>query len=392
VTGEFVQLVEPHTESDPAALLFQFLTEVGSLVGRGPHVLAEEDQHHANLFTVVVGRTARARKGTSRQVVHRRLRGVDPSWDSDCQATGLSSGEGLIWAVRDAGSPADGDPSPGVSDKRLLVFESEFASPLRMMARQGNTLSPLLRNAWDTGDLRILTKNFPAKATGAHVSVIAHVTEDELHRCLDRTDITNGFANRFLWACARRPQLLPDGGRLRSVNFSQFDARLRKAVAFATDLGSRALDFDQEAHALWRLVYPRISVERVGAYDAATSRAEAQVLRLSLIYGLLDCSETIGTSHLEAALAVWAYADESARYIFGDDIGDPVADRILAALRSAPEGMTREEIRDLFSHNQASEKIDRVLQKLAETGLAYCRKEPTRGRPAERWFATEATR
>ena len=36
--GVFVRLVEPHTEADPAALLFQFLAALGSIIGRGPHL------------------------------------------------------------------------------------------------------------------------------------------------------------------------------------------------------------------------------------------------------------------------------------------------------------------------------------------------------------------
>ena len=67
----------------------------------------------------------------------------------------------------------------GVLDKRLFVIESEFANVLKVMAREGNTLSPVLRRAWDTGDLRTLTKNSPARATGAHISIIGHITRQE---------------------------------------------------------------------------------------------------------------------------------------------------------------------------------------------------------------------
>src|SRR5690606_36461745 len=113
---------------------------------------------------------------------------------------GLSSGEGLIWAVRDPiiqrqavkekGRVVDYEEvevDPGVEDKRLLVVEGEFATALRVLGREGNILSAVVRNAWDTGDLRTLTKNSPAKATGAHTSIIGPVTRDELLRNLDST-------------------------------------------------------------------------------------------------------------------------------------------------------------------------------------------------------------
>ena len=65
LAGEFTRLIEPHTEADPAALLFQLLVGIGNAVGRGPHFMAEADRHTLNLFTVLVGETAKARKGLS---------------------------------------------------------------------------------------------------------------------------------------------------------------------------------------------------------------------------------------------------------------------------------------------------------------------------------------
>src|SRR5262249_33688502 len=116
--------------------------------------------------------------------------------------SGLSSGEGLIWEVRDPitkrervkekGQPVrfeEVEADPGVTDKRLLVFEPEFANVLRMIERQGNILSAVLRMAWDSGSLRTLVKNNPARATGAHVSLIGHVTAEELHRYLSTTEV-----------------------------------------------------------------------------------------------------------------------------------------------------------------------------------------------------------
>ncbi len=80
---------------------------------------------------------------------------------------GLSTGEGLIYAVRDAMVSEDDDGNPmvldaGAEDKRLMVVEGEFAGPLRAMTREGNTLSVLIRQAWDGGKLSTLTRNLPA--------------------------------------------------------------------------------------------------------------------------------------------------------------------------------------------------------------------------------------
>ena len=99
VAGEIVQMIEPNTEADPAAILLQTLVAFGAFVGRMPHVRVEGDRHFANLFLVVVGGTSKGRKGTSwgrvRQIFE-RTGGWKPT------VSGLSSGEGLKYNVRDA--------------------------------------------------------------------------------------------------------------------------------------------------------------------------------------------------------------------------------------------------------------------------------------------------
>ena len=148
----------------------------------------------------------------------------------------------------------------------------------------------------------------------------------------------------------------------------------------------RKMHRSQKAARLWRKVYPKLTDESVtGLLAAATARAEAQVLRLSMLYCLLDGKEEILTQHLRAALEVWRYAADSARYIFGDALGDPLADRILSALAAAPDGLTRTEIRGLFNRHAKSNQITRALESLARANRAEMSVEKTSGRPIERW-------
>jgi hypothetical protein len=88
-----------------------------------------------------------------------------------------------------------------------------------------------------------------------------------------------------------------------------------------------------------------------------------------------------------AALALWDYAETSARYIFGDATGDAVADRIKEALRADPGGLARAQIRDLFKRNQSVDRIEQALRLLERLGRARMVKEQTGGRQGERWFA-----
>ena len=80
----------------------------------------------------------------------------------------------------------------------MLVLESEFGSVLKVIAREKNTLSAIIRQAWDTGTLRTLTKNAPAHATNAHISIIGHITRDELRRGIAETEIAKRRLVRHL--------------------------------------------------------------------------------------------------------------------------------------------------------------------------------------------------
>ncbi len=389
IAGRIVRMIEPHTEADPAALLVQFIVAAGAYIGRGPHVVADGAAHHANLFALVVGDSSKARKGTA----WRRIEAII----SRCHAPvpvldGLSSGEGIKYAVRDPVSKSDKDGKielvdDGANDKRALVVESEFASVLAAMERNGNTLSPALRGLWDSGSCRTLTKHDPITVTDAHVAIIGHITTDELRRKLTTTEMANGLANRILFVCARRSKLLPLGGGAMD------SAELMRIVDFIEAAASIArtrdvVPLDDGARTMWCAEYEDLSAARFGLLGAITARAEAQVIRLALVYALLDRSATIGVDHLRAASALWSYSDASAKFIFGTATGDAAADTILRSLRSAgASGMTRNEIRDIFARNLSSAQVSQALDLLRRASLARCDRRETGGRPAEVWRA-----
>lgn len=394
LTGEIVRAIEPHSEADPAALLGQFLVCVGNVVGRFAHFRAEGTQHFPNEFLVLVGQTSKGRKGSAFAQIKRFFHGVDDKWLMSCHQSGMSSGEGVVFAVRDPVEKSEpirdkstGDVidyrvvviDPGIEDKRLVACAPEFASTLRSIDRQGNILSSVLREAWDAGNLRTLTKNSPVKATSCHVSLIAHITAEELRRELSRTEIANGFGNRFLFFLVRRSKCLPDGGQIESVDLGPLIMRLSKAIEFGTRLYE--MHRDAEAAELWRSVYPKLSEGQPGLYGALLGRAEAHVMRLAVIYALLDQSADIRLPHLEAALAVWDYCQASVIYIFGDTIGNPIADAILSELKNR-RSMTLTEVSDLLGRHAKSEQIASALAVLRSMDLIEIEHTKTSGRPA----------
>ena len=223
LVGQVVNTFAPHTEAHPTAIAAHFIVGFGNAVGPGPHFFVGETVHHMNEFLLVVGKSSRSRKGDSRNAALRVFETTDPEWFSAI-ADGLSSSEGLIYHVRDPVEKTDNDGETtvvdeGVSDKRLLLVETEFVSVLKQFERSGNTLSALLRNAWDSKPvLRTLVKNQPTRSTGAHISLIGHTTVDDLHRYLTTVDAANVHVGHRRAELARvdRPQNRLNGRQSRT--------------------------------------------------------------------------------------------------------------------------------------------------------------------------------
>ena len=161
LAGEIVTTLMPQTESDPAALLLQNIVSFGNVIGRGPYCQVGQDQHFTNLFGVLAGRSSKARKGLSGNLIRACYRPVDPDWVRERVGGGMSSGEGIINDVRDPVSAMKKGVleivDVGVTDKRLLLDEREFSSALAVLKREGNILSRIVRDAWDC--MPILRRN-----------------------------------------------------------------------------------------------------------------------------------------------------------------------------------------------------------------------------------------
>jgi hypothetical protein len=396
LVGDFTRVWEPHTEASPVSMAAQFITVFGHAVGREPFFVTSGDDHHTNLELALVGPTAFARKGQSYNCVKRTFDKVELSDMGSTvinEARGLSSGEGLIYAVRDSRSGPDKKGriillDEGVPDKRLLVVETEFASVLRRMSREGNTLSEVLRQIWDSGNLGTMTKNTPLRATNAHVSLITHVTPDDLRLYLNYTSARNGFANRFVFLATRRVRSLSDPGRPSEVALRDLAKRLASVIEFGQSV--KEMKFTPEAKALWDPLYTKLGEPRTGRmHNAVVARCQPIVLRLSMIYALLDQSRVIEARHLTSAAALWDYAERTSRFVFGDSAGDHFAEKVLEILKAEPNGLTTREIRQKVSDKK---KVTEALQLLHENGQVRVESlKHTAARRGQRWFAGHAS-
>jgi len=270
------------------------------------------------------------------------------------------------------------------------VFEEEFAKVIKVMRREGSTLSDTLRAAWDGGVLANRTKGKHLQAKDHHVGILGHITETELRSVLSSTEVFNGFANRFLWICTERSKLLPSGGG--DVPLNEVVTQLHEVLDYSKLIGR--VDFDEQCAWAWSNegggLYRMLTHRPEGLWGAVTSRAAPHVLRLALMYTVLDAEKVIRAPHLLAALAVWDYNEKSCAYIFGTSTGDDMADHIEELLREVYPGyVTRKEIRDAFSRNAKPGSIPRGLELLRKHKRAVQVQVPTDGRYAEAWSATE---
>ena len=110
-------------------------------------------------------------------------------------------------------------------------------------------------------------------------------------------------------------------------------------------------------------------------------------MRFAAILAAVEAVTAIRVDHLQSALALWDYSLRSCRQIFGEDVGEPNADRILRELKKVGEqGLTRTEISEVFGRNLGAGTLLDALERLRAAGLAFSAEEYGTGRPTERWF------
>ncbi|MGC1903062.1 MAG: DUF3987 domain-containing protein, partial [Candidatus Acidiferrum sp.] len=299
LAGRVVERLSPHVESDRVALLANFLCMAGVLFGREAWAEVGATRHYPFEFITLVGDSSRSRKGTSTNLVLSVVERVEEAFEKDRVISGLSTGEGLIQGVQ--------DKDESLRNRGFLVKLGEFSALLEVMKRESNTMSSALRQAWDGERLRVMTRKDPLDVDNVSLSVIAHITQTELLNKLTTTDRVNGFANRFLIVCTKRDKKLPSGGG--KADIADLVREIRIVVEAAK--GKEAIARSQAAESLWAQEYDRLTEGGDSLKDALCARAEAHVLRLSLIYALLDSSSEIRPEHIRAAVAFWDYCERS---------------------------------------------------------------------------------
>ena len=395
LAGDVARLATKDSEADPTAVLMSFLSMVSAVFGGDKYLAVGETKVPARLFVALAGNSSRARKGTSLKPVIRILDRAEEilGYEIDIYKPlrigdgGLSSAEGLIWQVRDEAEEKDKKGVPvweGVEDKRILIVEEEMGNVLKIAQREGNTLSPMLRRSWDGGILAPMTKNNRLKSSYPHICILSHITRYELTSLLSGTEIYNGLANRFLWCCVRRTKILPFPKPMDDKEVNRLSSNLAECINKNINLNKIILS--DNAYQLWKMVYKDISVDYQGVVGAITARAEAHVLRLAMVYCLLDGDIQIKEIHIVAAMAIWDYCKASAIYLFSfnkPEERDPDTHKILEALKV--KDLSQTEVSNLFARNKKTSELNRILSDLESSNLIKQVEIKTKGRPIRAW-------
>jgi Protein of unknown function (DUF3987) len=404
--GDIVGALEPHTEADPVALLAHVLVMFGNCVGDGPHWPIGSTPHPPRLFVVLVGDAADARKGTAADAVEDLMQRAEPEWCTDRIERGIQSAEALIRRVADS---TDLFGRPIITDRRLMVFESEFGRLLAVMTRSGN-LSATLKTAFDGKPLQATIKNedHSLRVTRSHISLVGHVQPEVLVERLPALEADSGFGNRILFPLVGRSQLLPHGGHVDEAVLDALADRIRIAIDAAWDLALRTTDPISRRLYEYLGMTPQVAMEQSDAfrqrwtelYGASTespgplnrrlpgilgkltNRGNAHVMRLAVTYALADGAPTLEVEHLDAAFAFWLYCEESVQVVFGSETGDLNVDRLIKELRAAPDlQLTRSDVSALFHHRKTRRQLDEVCESALATGLVRRNSKETGGRP-----------
>ena len=402
LVGEIARAGSDTTEANPYAVAASAIAYLACAVGRGPFMAVGNTWHHSRFFMLHVGRSGEGRKGDAVSLIKRiahRVGEMSKDHAPQIHSGGLSSREGMVFLIHDAYQDGK-DEVPAVLDKRLLVIESEFVNVLSQAKRDGNTLSSALRDCWDGVSLKPATKTNRMWATSPHINLLCAITKAELVSSMASRDLTNGFANRFLFYWAERSRLLPFPKATPKEEVDKLAGKVIDVLRFCeaerwAENDNLRGELSQEAVKRWAELYKgelndRSHGERI---NALIERRAPMLLRLAMVFALTDCTTTVGVHHIDAALAWIRYSTESVKFIFGSaadeaevaEVND-TASKILQFIGQHKRVARKQITRECFSGNVSKDRIDAALDELLSANpprIFVQEDRPAKGKPTK---------
>ena len=239
-------------------------------------------------------------------------------------------------------------------------------------------------DAWDGKRLENNVKKDPMFSTDPMVSIIGHITPNQLVQSLGKIEATTGFSNRFIYARVRQSKRIPRD-TLKPEVIEEMAKHLKEAILYAREIKEVGMTARAEAYWTGTLLdeIQNIPPDTLGAMLA---RGRPIVLRLAMIYALLDQSNVIDTPYLLAAYAIWQFNQTCVEQLFADRLEDPKANKILVKLNEAGEaGLSRSAIGELFGNKRAWE-VNETLEYLQRKGTIRRERKPGKGRTPDMFY------
>jgi hypothetical protein len=384
VLGEFTELTSKYSEAHPMAVLATALTMVGNMMSPYMGYSVGKTWHPPLMYTLIVGPTSEGAKGQSESRCEELMEMIDGGW-VDKITSGLSSGEGLIEAIADAQPTGEYSTiqskkvahtyNKGVADKRMMIFEPELGRLIKVLQRQGNTTMETLIDLWDRGYASKLTIQ-RRSVHDARISVVMHSPTVVIQETMSYDWLMNGFGNRFLWIWSKRTHLEPIGYKIPEGSLDPIATDIADAIALLADRYTQRkrpleVGFTPDGADYWEELYEELSKDKYsGVLETAMGRRRSYARRLAMIFAALDFKKRIDIPHLDAAMALIDYNEETLVHLFGDSTGDKMADRIYLNLLEHASGLSRTElVTGVLQGNYSKEQIDTAMKKLVERGL-----------------------
>lgn len=378
--GHIARAGSENSEANPFAIALHAITFLGCCLGRTVHLQIGDTIHSPIIFSLHVGRSGRGRKGDALSLVrklHKSIVGKSQAVAPGLHTGGLSTREGLIYLIHD-GYVEGRNEVPPVQDKRLWIIEPEFANVLQQTRREGNTLSPALRELFDSNSLKPATKGNRIGVAEPHVVLSAGITPTELTSGIPVRELLNSFANRIVMISAERLQFTPFPEPTPKAVVEQLGDRIIEVIEFANkrcsnDADSFQLTLSSGARNLYQDLYTGELAVQLADEKIMTllERRAPVLLRIAMIFAAADLASEIDECHLNAAAAWTRYWADSADYIFAANRSENCSDEItilaerITKFLSAKEDASRTELTvDCFGGHVAKPKLDQALTQL----------------------------
>ena len=215
-------------------------------------------------------------------------------------------------------------------------------------------------------------------ASDPHIGIIGDVTPSELRDLMHKRELTNGFANRFIFFWAEGEKMLPFPQSTPKSVVEGLAARVVQVLRFAgahryVDKDVMRMEFSPDAALLYARLYKGELRDRsAGEHIAGLLDRRAPVLlRLAMLFALTDQTNIMNVGHLNAAMAWVRYWVDSVKFVFQSAMDEvsaaatsDTAQRIVTYLTSRVQASRTELSKGCFGGHVSKTMLDMALDEL----------------------------